>query len=75
MGRPFMRLVLRYDFLEAHEAPVTALHTSAQPSHWTRLWSGDKHGAVIAWALSSDDHWVKDSEVCFLVGLAIASAD
>eukprot|EP00466_Bigelowiella_natans_P021044 jgi/Bigna1/37041/e_gw1.17.16.1 len=44
-----------------HAAAVTAIHCPA--STWVRMWSADASGAVRAWKLTSDEHWVQDSSV------------
>jgi len=60
LGQGFLGLELCHRLESVHDAPVSALHVSV--TDWKRLWSGDRSGRVVAWQLSSDEHWAKDAE-------------
>jgi WD40 repeat protein len=63
LGRGFLGLEQchRLDTHSLHDgAAVSALHCSV--TDWKRLWSGDRSGRVVAWQLSSEEHWRPDAE-------------
>jgi hypothetical protein len=61
LAKPYLSLELRHVIPDAHRAPVTAIYMSRFSLR--QLHSGDLAGHTSLWTLTSNDHWVKDSDV------------
>lgn len=60
LGHGYLGLENCHRLESVHDGGVTSLHTSVWD--WNRMWSGDRSGRVVAWQLSSEEHWARDAE-------------